>query len=50
VVWRASVAPDAATVTWSLLEDPVANGVYFVVLRSGGREARGKLFVLRSGG
>jgi hypothetical protein len=50
VVWRTSVAPDAAVVTWSLLQDPVANGVYFVVLRSGGREARGKVFVLRSGG
>ena len=50
VVWRARVAPDAVTVSWSLLDDPVANGVYFVVLRSGAREARGKLFVLRSGG
>jgi hypothetical protein len=49
VVWRARVSPDAVTVTWSLLDDPVANGVYFVVLQSGGREARGKLFVLRSG-
>lgn len=50
LVWRASVPPDAATVTWSMLEDPVANGVYFVLLRSGTGEARGKLFVLRSGG
>jgi hypothetical protein len=48
-VWRASVAPQSSTVVWSLDEHPVANGAYFVVLRSGRREARGRLFVLRSG-
>jgi hypothetical protein len=47
-VWRARVAPMATTVTWLLDQDDVANGVYFVVLRAGGREARGKLFVLRN--
>ncbi|HUF29822.1 MAG TPA: M14 family metallopeptidase [Gemmatimonadaceae bacterium] len=49
-VWRESVAPLARTVTWLLEHDGVPNGVYFVVLRAGSREARGKLFVLRSGG
>jgi hypothetical protein len=49
-VWQARVAADAVTVTWSLIDHPAANGAYFVVLRSGGRQARGKLFVLRSGG
>jgi hypothetical protein len=48
-VWRATVPPNATTVVWSLDADPVANGAYFIVLRSGGRGARGRLFVLRSG-
>ncbi len=48
-VWRERVAPLSTTVTW-LLDRDVANGVYFVVLRADGREARGKLFVLRNRG
>jgi hypothetical protein len=48
-VWRATVPPNTTSVVWSLDTDPVANGAYFIVLRSGGREARGRLFVLRSG-
>ena len=46
-VWQASVRDSSPTITWRIAESGAANGVYLVVLRSGGRLVRGKLFVTR---
>ncbi len=46
-IWHAPVRDNPVTVTWRIAESGTANGVYFVLLRSGGRLVRGKLFVTR---
>lgn len=46
-VWHSIVRDNSPTVTWRIAESGAANGVYVVVLRSGGRMVRGKLFVTR---
>ncbi|MGI9077921.1 MAG: M14 family zinc carboxypeptidase [Gemmatimonadaceae bacterium] len=46
-VWHTTVSDGSQTVTWKIAESGAANGVYVVVLRSGGHTVRGKLFVTR---
>ncbi len=50
LVWRATVAAGAPTVTWDIASGGARNGVYLVVARGTGRTLSTKLFVTRAGG
>jgi hypothetical protein len=49
LAWRSPVVGGTETVTWELGRG-LANGVYVVIAKAGGRTRRFKLFVLRPGG
>jgi murein tripeptide amidase MpaA len=48
LIWKQTVR-DGAPVTWDLAGARLANGVYLILARSGGRTERLKLFVVRDG-
>jgi hypothetical protein len=48
LLWKQTVT-DGTPVTWDLANAHLANGVYLIVARSGGRTERLKLFVVRDG-